>query len=205
MGTDTVSANNARLVKQLRERTGAGVLDCQAALRETNGDQEKAIVYLREKGISSAAKKAGRAASDGVIGTYIHAGAKLGVLIEVNCETDFVARTDDFQQLVRSLAMQVAAGSPPPEYVRREEIPADRLEQEAAIYRAQVKDKPPQLVEQIVKGKVDKFCASICLLDQPYIKDTTVTVGDLIKQTIAKLGENITVRRFTRYQLGASG
>jgi elongation factor Ts len=198
-------ANSAQLVKQLRERTGAGVLDCQAALRETQGDMEKAIVYLREKGISSAAKKAGRTASDGVIGTYIHPGAKLGVLIEVNCETDFVARTDDFQQLVRSLAMQVAAGSPPPEYVRREEIPADRLEQEAAICRAQVKDKPPQLVEQIVKGKLDKFCASICLLDQPYIKDTTVTVGDLIKQTIAKLGENITVRRFTRYQLGASG
>jgi len=205
MGTDTVSATNAQLVKQLRERTGAGVLDCQAALRETKGDLDKAIVYLREKGISSAAKKAGRVASDGVIGTYIHPGAKLGVMIEVNCETDFVARTDDFQQLVKSLAMQVAAGSPPPEYVQREEIPADRLEQEAAIYRAQVKDKPPQLVEQIVKGKLDKFCASICLLDQPYIKDPAVTIGDLIKQTIAKLGENITVRRFTRYQLGASG
>ncbi|MBI3622159.1 MAG: translation elongation factor Ts [Nitrospirae bacterium] len=197
-------ANSAQLVKQLRERTGAGVLDCQAALRETGGDLEKAIVHLREKGISSAAKKAGRTASDGVIGTYIHAGAKLGVLIEVNCETDFVARTDDFQQLVKALAMQVAASSPPPEYVRREDIPADRLEQEAAIYRAQVKDKPPQIIEQIVKGKLDKFCASICLLDQPYIKDTAVTVGDLIKQTIAKLGENITVRRFTRYQLGAS-
>jgi len=205
MGTDTVSANNAQLVKQLRERTGAGVLDCQAALRQTQGDMEKAIVYLREKGISSAAKKAGRTASDGVIGTYIHAGAKLGVLIEVNCETDFVARTDDFQQLVKSLAMQVAAASPPPEYVQREEVPAARLEQEAAIFRAQVKDKPPQLVEQIVKGKLDKFCASICLLDQPYIKDPAVTVGDMVKQMIAKLGENITVRRFTRYQLGASG
>jgi elongation factor Ts len=205
MGTETVSANNAQLVKQLRERTGAGVLDCQAALRETRGDMEKAIVYLREKGISSAAKKAGRTASDGVIGTYIHPGAKLGVMIEVNCETDFVARTDDFQQLVRSLAMQVAAASPPPEYVQREEVPPARLEQEAAIFRAQVKDKPPQLVEQIVKGKLDKFCASICLLDQPYIKDPAVTVGDVIKQTIAKLGENITVRRFTRYQLGASG
>jgi len=205
MGADTVSAGNAQLVKQLRERTGAGVLDCQAALRETQGDMEKAIVYLREKGITSAAKKAGRVASDGVIGTYIHPGAKLGVMIEVNCETDFVARTDDFQQLVRSLAMQVAAASPPPEYVQREEIPPARLEQEAAIFRAQVKDKPPQLVEQIVKGKLDKFCASICLLDQPYIKDAAITVGDMVKHTIAKLGENITVRRFTRYQLGASG
>jgi len=205
MGAETVSVPNAQLVKQLRERTGAGVLDCQAALRETNGDLEKAILYLREKGISSAAKKAGRTASDGVIGTYIHPGAKLGVLIEVNCETDFVARTDDFQQLVKSLAMQVAAASPPPEYVRREEIPAGRLEQEAAIFRAQVKDKPPQLVEQIVKGKLDKFCASICLMDQPFIRDSAVTVGDMVTQTIAKLGENITVRRFTRYQLGASG
>ncbi|HXZ25378.1 MAG TPA: translation elongation factor Ts [Nitrospiria bacterium] len=205
MGAETVSVPNAQLVKQLRERTGAGVLDCQAALRETNGDLEKAILYLREKGISSAAKKAGRAASDGVIGTYIHPGAKLGVLIEVNCETDFVARTDDFQQLVKSLAMQVAAASPPPEYVRREEIPADRLEQEAAIFRAQVKDKPSQLVEQIVKGKLDKFCASICLMDQPFIRDSAVTVGDMVTQAIAKLGENITVRRFTRYQLGASG
>jgi elongation factor Ts len=205
MGAETVSAGNAQLVKQLRERTGAGVLDCQTALRETQGDMEKAIIYLREKGISSAAKKAGRVASDGVIGTYIHPGAKLGVMIEVNCETDFVARTDDFQQLVKSLAMQVAAASPPPEYVLREEIPPTRLEQEAAIFRAQVKDKPPQLVEQIVKGKLDKFCASICLLDQPYIKDPAVTVGNVVKQTIAKLGENITVRRFTRYQLGASG
>jgi len=205
MGADTVSAGNAQLVKQLRERTGAGVLDCQSALRETQGDMEKAIVYLREKGITSAAKKAGRVASDGVIGTYIHPGAKLGVMIEVNCETDFVARTDDFQQLVKSLAMQVAAASPPPEYVQREEIPPARLEQEAAIFRAQVKDKPPQLVEQIVKGKLDKFCASICLLDQPFIKDPAITVGDVVKQTIAKLGENITVRRFTRYQLGASG
>jgi elongation factor Ts len=205
MGADTVSAGNAQLVKQLRERTGAGVLDCQSALRETQGDMEKAIIYLREKGITSAAKKAGRVASDGVIGTYIHPGAKLGVMIEVNCETDFVARTDDFQQLVKSLAMQVAAASPPPEYVQREEILPARLEQEAAIFRAQVKDKPPQLVEQIVKGKLDKFCASICLLDQPFIKDPAITVGDVVKQTIAKLGENITVRRFTRYQLGASG
>jgi len=205
MGAETVSVPNAQLVKQLRERTGAGVLDCQAALRETNGNLEKAILYLREKGISSAAKKSGRAASDGVIGTYIHPGAKLGVLIEVNCETDFVARTDDFQQLVKSLAMQVAAASPPPEFVRREEIPADRLEQEAAIFRAQVKDKPPQLVEQIVKGKLDKFCVSICLMDQPFIRDSAVTVGDVVTQAIAKLGENITVRRFTRYQLGASG
>jgi elongation factor Ts len=205
MGADTVSAGNAQLVKQLRERTGAGVLDCQSALRETQGDMEKAIVYLREKGITSASKKAGRVASDGVIGTYIHPGAKLGVMIEVNCETDFVARTDDFQQLVKSLAMQVAAASPPPEYVQREEVPPARLEQEAAIFRAQVKDKPPQLVEQIVKGKLDKFCASICLLDQPFIKDPAITVGDVVKHTIAKLGENITVRRFTRYQLGASG
>jgi elongation factor Ts len=140
-----------------------------------------------------------------VIGAYIHSGSKLGVLIEVNCETDFVARTDDFQQLVKSLAMQVAAASPPPEYVQREEIPPARLEQEAAVFRAQVKDKPPQLIEQIVKGKLDKFCAEICLLDQQYIKDTTVTVRDLVTQAIAKLGENIAVRRFIRYQLGEQG
>jgi elongation factor Ts len=194
-----------QLVKELRERTGAGILDCQAALRESRGDLEQAVRYLREKGISAAAKKSGRAALDGLIGAYIHSNSKLGVLIEVNCETDFVARTDDFQQLVKSLAMQVAAGSPPPEYVRREEIPPARLEQEAAIFRAQVKDKPPQIIEQIVKGKVDKFCAQICLLEQPYIKDPSITVRDLVTQAIAKLKENITVRRFTRYQLGEQG
>jgi elongation factor Ts len=194
-----------QLVKQLRERTGAGILDCQAALRDSRGDLEQAVRHLREKGMSAAAKKSGRAASDGVIGAYIHSGSKLGVLIEVNCETDFVARTDDFQQLVKSLAMQVAAASPPPEYVQREEIPPARLEQEAAVFRAQVKDKPPQLIEQIVKGKLDKFCAEICLLDQQYIKDTTVTVRDLVTQAIAKLGENIAVRRFIRYQLGEQG
>ena len=196
---------SAQLVKQLRERTGAGVLDCQSALRESQGDLEQAVRYLREKGVSAAAKKSGRVTSDGRIGAYIHPGSKLGVLIEVNCETDFVARTDDFQQLVKSLAMQVAAASPSPEYVRRQEIPPERLEQEAAIFRAQVKEKPPDLVEQIVKGKLDKFCADICLLEQPYIKDPAITVGDLITEAIAKLGENITIRRFVRYQLGEQG
>ena len=195
-------AITAQLVKQLRDVTGAGMLDCQAALRESAGDLERAIRYLREKGISAAAKKSGRAASDGVIGSYIHAGGKLGVLIEVNCETDFVARTDDFQQLVKSLAMQVAAASPPPEYVRRDEIPAARLEQEAAIFRAQVKDKPPHVVEQIIKGKIEKFSAELCLLDQKYIKDPSITVNDVVTQAIAKLGENIAVRRFARFQLG---
>ncbi|MEW6325460.1 MAG: translation elongation factor Ts [Nitrospirota bacterium] len=191
-----------QLVKQLRERTGAGVLDCQAALRETQGDLEQATRYLREKGISAAAKKAGRVATDGSITSYIHMGGKLGVLIEVNCETDFVARTDDFQQLAKSLAMQVAAAAPPPEFVRREEIPPARLEEEAAIFRAQIKDKPVHLIEQIVKGKLDKFCADICLLEQKFIKDPNITVKELITQAIAKLGENITVRRFVRYRLG---
>jgi elongation factor Ts len=198
------TAISPQMVKELRERTGAGMLDCQTALRAAQGNLEKAVIHLREKGISSAAKKAGRTASDGLVGSYIHAGGKLGVLIEVNCETDFVARTDDFQQLVKSLAMQVAAASPPPEYVQREEIPPARLEQEAAIFRAQIKDKPPHIIEQIVKGKLDKFRAEICLLDQVYIKDTAITVGELVTQAIAKLGENITVRRFVRYQLGES-
>jgi elongation factor Ts len=198
------TAISPQMVKELRERTGAGMLDCQTALRAAQGNLEKAVIHLREKGISSAAKKAGRVASDGLVGSYIHAGGKLGVLIEVNCETDFVARTDDFQQLVKSLAMQVAAASPPPEYVRREEIPAARLEQEAAIFRAQITDKPPHIIEQIVKGKLDKFCAELCLLEQQYIKDKTITVNDLVTQAVAKLGENITVRRFVRYQLGES-
>lgn len=199
-----MTAISAQLVKTLRERTGAGMLDCQKALRESAGDLEKAIVYLREKGISAAAKKAGRTAADGQIGSYIHAGGKLGVLIEVNCETDFVARTDDFQLLVKSLAMQVAAASPPPEFVEREQVPAERLEQEAAIYRAQAKDKPPQVIEKIVSGKVDKFCADICLMDQVFIKDPSMKVRDVVTQAVAKLGENISVRRFTRYQLGGS-
>ncbi len=194
--------SSAQLVKQLRERTGAGMLDCQTALRESKDDLEQAARYLREKGISAAAKKAGRVAQDGLVGSYIHMGGKLGVLIEVNCETDFVAKTDDFQQLVRSLAMQVAAAAPPPEFVQRQQIPPARLEQEAAIFRAQVKDKPAHLIEQIVKGRIDKFCAEICLLDQKYIKDPDITVSQLITQAIAKLGENIAVRRFIRYQLG---
>ena len=193
---------SAQLVKSLRERTGAGMLDCQKALRDTAGDVEKAITYLREKGLSAAAKRSGRAATDGQIGSYIHAGGKLGVLIDVGCETDFVARTDEYQTLVKSLAMQVAASSPPPEFVRRDDIPKERLDQEEAIFRAQITDKPPQILDKIVKGKLDKFCAEICLLDQPYIKDTSITIDALVKQSIAKLGENIVIRRFTRYQLG---
>ena len=161
------------------------MLDCQKALRDTAGDVEKAITYLREKGLSAAAKRSGRAATDGQIGSYIHAGGKLGVLIDVGCETDFVARTDEYQTLVKSLAMQVAASSPPPEFVRRDDIPKERLDQEEAIFRAQITDKPPQILDKIVKGKLDKFCAEICLLDQPYIKDTSITIDALVKQSIA--------------------
>jgi elongation factor Ts len=191
-----------QLVKTLRERTGAGMLDCQKALRETQGDLEKAILYLREKGMSAAAKKSGRTATDGQIGAYIHAGGKLGVLVEVNCETDFVARGTEFQLLVKSLAMHVAAASPSPEYVQRQEVSPERIEQEAAIFRAQAKDKPPHIIEQVVKGRIEKLYADLCLMEQPYIKDTTITVGELIAQSIATFGENIVVRRFTRYQLG---
>jgi elongation factor Ts len=197
-----VSEVNAQLVKDLREKTGAGFMDCKAALRESGGDFDNAIRYLRERGLAAAAKKAGRATAEGLIGSYIHAGGKIGVLIEVNCETDFVARTDDFQQLVRDLAMQVAAARP--FYVDRGEVPETEIAREREIYAAQAAQsgKPAQVVAKMVDGKVEKYLAEVCLLEQDYIKEPGKAVRKVVADAIGKLGENITVRRFVRFQLG---
>jgi elongation factor Ts len=197
----------AEAVKELREKTGAGFMDCKKALAEASGDLEQAVRWLREKGLAAAAKKAGRATSEGLVGTYLHAGGRIGVLVEVNCETDFVAKTPDFQALVKELAMQVAAASPAlPRYIRREEVPAEVVEQEREIYRAQAKSsgKPEKVIEKIADGKVDKFLSDVCLLEQPFIRDPEKTVKDVVSEAIAKLGENINVRRFARFQLGES-
>jgi elongation factor Ts len=195
-------AITAEQVKQLRDKTGAGMMECKAALTEAGGDQEKAIELLRKKGLASAAKRAGRATSNGVVGSYIHMGGKVGVLVEVNCETDFVARTEDFQGLVKELALHIAAADP--RYVRREEVPADVLEKEKEIYRAQFGDsgKPPAVVEKIVEGKLGSFYSQIVLVDQPSVRDPNVTVSQLIAQASAKTGENITVSRFARFKVG---
>jgi elongation factor Ts len=194
-----VSANS---VKELREKTGAGFMDCKKALAETAGDIEKAVDYLRKKGVAAAAKKASRTVSDGAVGAYVHPGGKIGVLLEINCETDFVARNAEFQALLKDVAMQIAAASP--RYVRREEIPAEELEREKAIYRQQAQDsgKPEAIVTKIVEGKMERFYSEVCLLEQPFIKDPDRKVLDLINEAIARLGENILVRRFARYQLG---
>ena len=190
------------LVKELREKTGAGLLDCQKALGEANGDGEAALRILRERGLAKAAKKAVRAASDGLIGSYIHAGGKIGVLVEVNCETDFVAKTTEFQQLVRDLGMQVAATSP--RWVSREDVPAAVLESERAIYKEQARQqgKPDKILDRIVEGQVERFYKDVCLLDQPFIKESDRTVADVVREAVVRLGENVTVRRFTRFQLG---
>ncbi|HJU04660.1 MAG TPA: translation elongation factor Ts [Nitrospiraceae bacterium] len=195
-------AGNSLLVKELREKTGAGILDCQNALSETGNDIEKAIELLRQKGLAAAQKKAGRETNEGTIAAYIHPGSRIGVLVEVNCETDFVARNEEFQAFVKDLALQIAASSP--SFVRREDVPAELLEKEKAIYLAQAKEmgKPEPAWPKIVQGKVEKFYQESCLLEQAFIKDPTVTIKDLIAQKIAKIGENIGVRRFTRYQLG---
>jgi elongation factor Ts len=192
------------LVKELREKTGAGLLDCQKALGEAAGDVDKALRVLREKGLAKAAKRGSRVASDGAVGSYIHPGAKIGVLIEVNCETDFVARTDEFQQLVRDLAMQVAAASP--RYVRREDVPESERASERAIYHAQAAQsgKPPQVIERIVAGQLERYYKDVCLLEQPFIKQSDRTVKDVVQDAITRLGENVTVRRFARFQLGES-
>jgi len=192
----------AESVKELRERTGAGIMDCKKALQETNGDMEKAVVYLREQGITAAAKKAGRATKEGMVEAYIHPGGKIGVLIEVNCETDFVAKTDDFKYLCRELAMQVAAANPG--YVNREDVPEERIQSEKEILETQARNegKPDKVIEKIVTGRMNKFYQDVCLFEQPYIRDTDMTVRDLVNQYIAKLGENIVVRRFCRFQLG---
>lgn len=192
----------ASLVKELRERTGAPMMDCKQALTEAGGDIEKAIEVLREKGITKAAKKAGRTTAEGIVEAYIHGGGRIGVLIEVNCETDFVAKTGDFKTLCRDLAMQVAASRP--EYVSREEIPAERIEKEKEILRIQAlnEGRPEKMVDKIVAGRLDKFYQEVCLLDQPFVKDLDRSVKDIITEAITRLGENIVVRRFTRYQLG---
>ena len=195
-------AITAEQVKELREKTGAGMMDCKKALAEAGGDLEKAVSYLRERGIAKAAGKAGRTTKEGLIVSYIHPGDKLGTMVEINCETDFVARTDDFRELAKNIAMQVAAANPLA--VRREDVPADVIEREKAIYRTQAlnEGKPEKILDRIVAGKLDKYYAESCLLEQTYIKDQDRTVSDVINEAIGKLGENITARRFVRFRLG---
>ena len=193
---------SASAVKELRERTGAGMMDCKKALAESGGDLQKAVDYLRQKGLAAAAKKADRLAADGAVGAYVHPGGKIGVLVEINCETDFVARTAEFQALVKDIAMQVAAANP--RVVRREEISPDELEKEKAIYRQQALEtgKPEKVVERIVEGKIERFFSEICLLEQSFIKDPDKNITNVINDAIARLGENIQIRRFARYHLG---
>ncbi|NPA58207.1 MAG: translation elongation factor Ts [Aquificae bacterium] len=195
-------AVDAKLVKTLREMTGAGILECKKALEETGGNLEEAVELLRKRGIAKAAKKAGRETKEGLIHAYIHAGGRVGVLLELNCETDFVARNETFKELANELALQIAAMKP--QYVSRESVPKEVVEKEGEIAReaALAEGKPEHIAEKIAEGKVEKFFKEVCLLEQPYIKDEKKTVEDLIKEYIAKLGENIQVRRFTRYEIG---
>ncbi len=192
----------AAQVNELRKATGAGLMDCKRALQETGGDQEKAIDYLRKKGLAAASKKASRIASEGIVGSYIHAGGKIGVLVEVNCETDFVAKNENFQAFVKDIAMHIAAASP--QFVRREEVNAELVEHEKEIYRAKAKEsgKPDNIVEKIVDGQVNKFYAEVCLLEQSFVKDPDKTVQTYLNETIASIGENMSIRRFTRFVLG---
>jgi elongation factor Ts len=194
---------DAKLVKELREKSGAPMGDCLKALQESNGDMEAAFVVLRKRGMASAQKKASRSTNEGLVGTYIHAGGKIGVLLELNCESDFVARTTDFQDLLKDIAMHIAASDP--RYVRPEDVTAADMEREKEIYRAQAAatGKPAPVIEKIVEGKMAKFYEEVCLIEQPFIKDQTVTIKDLIAQKVGKLGENITVRRFARFKVGA--
>ncbi len=200
-------ASQAELVKNLRELTGAGVMDCKVALEASTGDLQKAVEFLRKKGLADAAKKAHRTAREGLIGAYVHPGGKIGVLVEVNCETDFVARTEPFQQLVKDLTMQVAAANPA--YVLREDVPPDVLDKEREIYRQQMADqkKPPHVLDKIIEGKLEKFYAEQCLLDQPFIRDAAgkTRVKDLVTQVSAQTGERVVVRRFARFQVGEGG
>ena len=193
---------SASAVKDLREKTGAGMMDCKKALAETGGDVQKAIDYLRQKGLAAAAKKADRVAADGAVGAYVHPGGKIGVLVEINCETDFVARTAEFQSLLKDVAMQVAAANP--RYLRREEVPAAELDKEKAIYRQQALEtgKPEKVVDKIVEGKIERFYSEACLLEQAFIKDPDKKVTDIVNESIGRLGENIQIRRFSRYHLG---
>ena len=190
----------AAMVKQLRDKTGAGMMECKAALTEANGDLEEAITLLRKRGLASAAKRAGRTTSQGVIGSYIHMGGKIGVLVEVNCESDFVARTDKFQELTKEIAMHIAAANPT--YVRREDVPADVVAREQEIYKEQVKDKPAQVVDKIVEGKLESYYEQFCLMDQFSIRDPKTRIRDVVQAAIAKLGENITITRFVRMKVG---
>ena len=193
---------SAASVKELREKTGAGYIDCKKALEETNGDIEKAIDFLRQKGLSAAAKKAGRIASEGVVGAYIHGGGKIGVLIEVNCETDFVAKNEDFLNFVKDVAMHIAAVNP--YCVERKELPHEALDRERAVVKAQALEsgKPEKVIEKIVEGRMEKFYAESCLLEQSFVKNPDITISDYLNQTVAKIGEKISIRRFTRYQMG---
>ena len=197
-----MSAISAEVVRQLREETGAGMMDCKSALVEAAGDMEKARDILRKKGLAAAAKKAGRTASEGVVGTYIHAGAKIGVLIEVNCETDFVAKTPEFQALVKDIAMHVAASSPL--YVSKEQVPAEVIAKEKEIARAQAAaaGKPPAVLDKIAEGKLKDYYSQFCLLEQPFVKEPKVTIGQLVQEKIAVIKENIVVRRFVRFKVG---
>jgi elongation factor Ts len=193
---------NATLVRELREKTGAGIMDCKRALAETGGDLDSAVGYLRQKGLAAAAKKADRVAADGAVGTYVHPGGKIGVLVEINCETDFVARTTEFQSLLKDIAMQIAAANP--RYLRREDVSADEIEKEREIYRRQGLEsgKPEKVVEKIVEGKMERFFSEVCLLEQSFIKDPDHKVADIVNDVVARLKEKIEVRRFVRYHLG---
>lgn len=192
----------AGMVKELRERTGAGMMDCKRALAETNGDMEKAIEFLREKGLAAAAKKAGRIAAEGTVASYIHGGGRVGVLVEINCETDFVAKTDQFQELAKDVAMHIAASKP--EFVSREEVPSEVVEKEKQILRAQAlnEGKPENIVDKMVVGRVEKFYKEVCLLEQPFVKNPDQSVEQMVQEKIAKIGENISIRRFVRYEMG---
>jgi elongation factor Ts len=193
---------NAALVKQLRDATGAGMMECKAALVDAKGNLDEATTILRKRGLAQATKKAGRSTNEGLIGSYIHMGGKIGVLVEVNCESDFVARTDDFQNLAREIAMHIAAANP--QYVRREDVPADILERERAVYRGQMEgqNKPAAVIDKIVEGKLNSFYEQVCLLDQPSIRDPKLTIGQVVQAAIAKMGENIGIPRFVRFKLG---
>lgn len=195
-------AVNASAVKELRERTGAGMLDCKKALEEANGDVTKAAELLREKGLSAAASKAGRTATEGVVESYIHAGGRIGVLVEVNCETDFVGKTDQFKDFVKDVAMQIAAANP--KFVKREEVPTDELEKEKEILKAQAlnEGKPEKIIEKMVEGRIGKYYEEYCLMEQTFVKDPDKTISQLLNEKISQIGENISIRRFVRYELG---
>lgn len=192
----------SELVKALRDKTLAGMMDCKEALKAADGDMEKAVEYLRKKGLATAQKRAGRTTSQGQIGSYIHGGGKIGVMVEVNCETDFVGRTEQFAELVHNLAMHIAAANPV--CVRREEMPPELLDKEREIYQAQAKEsgKPEKVLEKIVEGKIEKFFKEFCLMEQPYVKNPDITITDLLNEKIGQIGESITIKRFSRYQLG---